>query len=126
MCPLTWFNGHEVKHKNKKLIPELQNHAVHYLLALYDFGASSSVLKATYEREHRYQRPPPEVNEKVLQDLSDESKWNEFIGKGEYYGDFLAFFTKEIKQIGWQETVKKWLFRGTPVTERLFANIHSG
>ncbi|KAF8424732.1 hypothetical protein EV426DRAFT_573932 [Tirmania nivea] len=102
------------------------NHAVHYLLALYDFGASSSILKATYEREKYYQRPPPEVHEKVLQDLSDESKWNEYIEKAEYYSDFLAFFTKEIKELGWKETVKKWLFRGTPVTERLFVNITSG
>lgn len=99
---------------------------MHYLLALYDFGASASLLKTTYDREQYYQRPPPEVHEKVLQDLSDESKWDEFIGKAEYYSDFLAFFTKEIKELGWQETVHKWLFRGTPVTERLFANIHAG
>lgn len=102
------------------------NHSVHYLLALYDFGASSSILKAAYNRELHYQRPPPEVHGNVLQDLSDESKWNEFIGKAEYYSDFLAFFTKEIKELGWKDTVRKWLFRGTPVTERLFVNIHSG
>ena len=99
---------------------------MHYLLALYDFGASSSILKAAYKRECHYQRPTPEVHEKVLQDLSDENKWDEFIGKAEYYSDFIAFFTKEIKELGWQDTVKKWLFRGTPITERLLANIYSG
>jgi len=109
----------------KDSFSELQNHIVHYLLALYDFGASSSRLKATYEHEHYYQRPPPELHEEVLQDLNDESKWSEYIGQAKHYSDFLAFFTKEIQELGWQEAVKKWLLRGTPVTERLFANFHS-
>jgi len=102
------------------------NHTVHYLLALYDFGASASNLKATYEREQHYQRPSPEVHEKVLKDLSDESKWDMFLEKADCYSDFLAFFTKEIKTLGWQETINKWLFRGTPVTETLLANVNAG
>lgn len=103
-----------------------KNHAAHYLLALYDFGASSTNLKDTYEREKYYQRPPPVVHDKVLQDLNDESKWDNFFEKGDCYSDFLAFFTKEIKTLGWQETVKKWLFRQGPLTERLSANLNAG
>lgn len=73
-----------------------------------------------------YQREFPGVHDRVVHDLIDETKWDEFIGKGEYYGDFLTFFTREIKEIGWQKTIHKWLFSGTPVAERILANAYSG
>ncbi|KAF8475875.1 hypothetical protein BDZ91DRAFT_648858 [Kalaharituber pfeilii] len=111
------------------------NHIPHYLLALYDFGATPSLLSATYSRECTYQRPIPPVHSSVQVDLSDPEKWDQFLGKGEYYGDFVAFFTKEIKERGWKGAVRRWLFgigvdageEGVKkVAEKLCAKIYSG
>lgn len=65
------------------------------------------------------QRPLLEVDEKALTDLSDESMWDEYLGDVNHYSSFLAFFRKEMEEIGFQEMINKRLFSGTDAADSL-------
>ncbi|EXM35878.1 hypothetical protein FOTG_00246 [Fusarium oxysporum f. sp. vasinfectum 25433] len=63
----------------------------------------------------------------VVDKLEHGSDWSEYLGKGRNYATFFRFFQDEIERIGWQDTLKEYLFkddaRGRDMQSRLFAGI---
>ncbi|EWY99401.1 hypothetical protein FOCG_01290 [Fusarium oxysporum f. sp. radicis-lycopersici 26381] len=63
----------------------------------------------------------------VVDKLEHGSDWSEYLGKGRNYATFFRFFQDEIDRIGWQDTLKEYLFkddaRGRDMQSRLFAGI---
>ncbi|KAI5786484.1 hypothetical protein DFH27DRAFT_528397 [Peziza echinospora] len=102
------------------------NHIAHYLLTLYDLGASSETLKETYAREKGYQRPPPPLHPRAAIDLTNEDNWPTYFGNQEHYTDFLAFFTAEIKTLGWRECISKYIFGKSKIAVMMRKNIFGG
>jgi hypothetical protein len=63
----------------------------------------------------------------VIDKLEHGSDWSQYLGKGRNYATFFRFFQDEIERIGWQETLKEYLFkddaRGRDMQSRLFAGV---
>ncbi|AEO63315.1 uncharacterized protein THITE_2125850 [Thermothielavioides terrestris NRRL 8126] len=113
------------------------NHIPHHLLALYGTGAAPPALAAAYANNASYQRPalaPHSSGSGAAAD--DEEKdarflpWPEaarpYLGREEFYPDFLRFFQREIRREsssssgsgssggagggGWKAVVRRFLF----------------
>ncbi|KAF4446249.1 hypothetical protein F53441_10091 [Fusarium austroafricanum] len=103
------------------------DHIVHHVLTLYGTGATTKALDTAYNANKTYQlkamKPKPEIIDK----LEHSSDWSQYLGKGRNYATFFRFFQNEIGRIGWQDTLKEYLFkddaRGRDMQSRLFAGI---
>lgn len=85
----------------------------HHLLALYGTGASPSALQSAYDTNATYQRPvlPPHRDPPLtLQPWPEAAK--PYLGREEYYPDFLRFFQSETQKLGgsWQAVMERYLF----------------
>ncbi|KAK3350971.1 hypothetical protein B0H65DRAFT_422201 [Neurospora tetraspora] len=117
------------------------NHIPHHLLALYGTSAPSEALQKAYDVNASYQRPVLPEHQEVVSDLIQN--WKEdagkYLGKEEYYPDFLAFFKREMdaaaarkeqegkeKGLGYEEVVNEFLFSGTPEADNLLIRLYSG
>lgn len=98
----------------------------HAILTSYDFGATPAYLNSYYEREKHIQRPLLVADEKVFKDLSDESSWDKYLGDNGHYSDFLAFFQKEVQEIGWQDMINKRMFARTKAADGFLARSFAG
>ncbi|KAK4104894.1 hypothetical protein N658DRAFT_492994 [Parathielavia hyrcaniae] len=92
------------------------NHIPHHILALYGTAAPTPALQAAYDHNASYQRPalPPHSTTSTTATITFHP-WpaaaKAYLGKEEYYPDFLRFFQSEIKALGsWQTVVTRYLF----------------
>ncbi|KAF4953460.1 hypothetical protein FSARC_12383 [Fusarium sarcochroum] len=103
------------------------DHIVHQVLTLYGTGATTQTLDEAYNANKTYQLKAMKPKEDVVDKLEHGSDWSEYLGKGRNYATFFRFFQDEIERIGWQETLKEYLFkedaRGRDMQSRLFAGI---
>ncbi|KAI9698118.1 MAG: hypothetical protein M1820_007626 [Bogoriella megaspora] len=102
------------------------NHIVHHLLTIYALGATGPTVKKQYDYNLGYQRPLLELNESVVQELHDRSNWEQYLGNGKHYHDFLAFFKQEINQKGWQNVLKEYLFARNETADDLLIRMFAG
>ncbi|KAI1800558.1 hypothetical protein F4811DRAFT_538506 [Daldinia bambusicola] len=93
------------------------NHISHQILALYGTGASPEQLRRGYDVNKTYQRPSIKVREDIVKELGDWEKAKKYLGKGEYYNDFLEYFQSEIAKLGWEETLLEYMFKGDERSE---------
>ncbi|KAL2062642.1 hypothetical protein VTL71DRAFT_5714 [Oculimacula yallundae] len=102
------------------------NHIVHHLLTLYGVGASESVIEKHYQNNASYQRPPLPVEERVVQDMSDQKHFQEYLGNEKYYHDFLVYFQKELESKGLEIVLDEFLFAGTEAANDLLGRMYGG
>ncbi|RYP11776.1 hypothetical protein DL765_007618 [Monosporascus sp. GIB2] len=101
------------------------NHISHHVLALYGIGASPESLEKGYKANEGYQRPAAPPHE----ELRGWAEIKQYLGKGERYADFLAFFKGEIERLGgWEAVLREYLFkpddeRSEDLLVRLFAGL---
>ncbi|KAJ4395455.1 hypothetical protein N0V85_006551 [Neurospora sp. IMI 360204] len=106
------------------------NHIPHHLLALYGTSAPSEALQKAYDVNASYQRPVLPEHQEVVSDLIQN--WKEdaakYLGKEEYYPDFLAFFKREMDRHKgrYEEVVNEFLFSGTPEADNMLVRLYSG
>ncbi|KAK4155477.1 hypothetical protein C8A00DRAFT_41938 [Chaetomidium leptoderma] len=94
------------------------NHIPHHLLALYGTGAPASALQSAYDSNATYQRatlPSHTTNKTTPLNLHPwPAAAAPYLGREEYYPDFLRFFQSEIETIGnsssWQAVLTRYLF----------------
>lgn len=79
---------------------------------IFALGASPNVIEKHYRREAAYQRPLLPLDERVLEDLHDPSKFFEYLADEKYYRDYLVYFQEEIGNKGYQDVVNEYLFKG--------------
>ncbi|KAF6526411.1 hypothetical protein HZS61_009455 [Fusarium oxysporum f. sp. conglutinans] len=100
---------------------------VHQVLTLYGTGATTKDLDTAYNANKAYQLKAMKPKSDVVDKLEHGSDWSEYLGKGRNYATFFRFFQDEIERIGWQDTLKEYLFkddaRGRDMQSRLFAGI---
>ncbi|KAK7706544.1 hypothetical protein SLS63_013932 [Diaporthe eres] len=102
------------------------NHIVHHLLALYGTGADAEAIQHGFDGNTGYQLPAKPTHNHVVEDLQTWSHAAKYLGKGQYYPDFLAFFQREIERKGWEAVVTEYLFSGSEGAEDLFVRLYAG
>jgi len=65
------------------------NHTAHHLLSLYGLGAPADVIEQRYKENASYQRSQGQLDERVLEDLSNPENFKKYLNKEKYYKDFL-------------------------------------
>jgi len=83
------------------------NHLTHHLLAAFSLGAPPKRLEEIYESHARYQKP---IGDITGQPEITEDNWNKFFSQPEYYGNYLRFWTREVKKKGVDTVIKAYLF----------------
>ncbi|KAF3932991.1 hypothetical protein ABW20_dc0104295 [Dactylellina cionopaga] len=102
--------NHDNLHVLWDLEDYLHNHIAHHLLAIYALGATPQNLQFAYDTNVGMQLPIGEKKPPVLQEISHSDDWGSYLGKAELYHTFMQFFQNSIDQVGWRETIKKYLF----------------
>ncbi|KAI5792688.1 hypothetical protein FPQ18DRAFT_389265 [Pyronema domesticum] len=97
------------------------NHISHYLLALYDLGASASLLTRSYHHEASYQRTLEAVPHPDIDPLDPQ-----FLGLHSSYSSYLTFFRNEISTKGYEKVLEETFFSGTEKSEDMFVRLFAG
>ncbi|RSL67410.1 hypothetical protein CEP51_012654 [Fusarium floridanum] len=99
----------------------------HHLLALYGTGASVADIQKAYDLRHPLQRPViPQHQEAVKNLITHWDHASEYLGKEEYYTDFLAYFQRAIEREGYESVVKTHLLKGDGSANDLLFRLHAG
>jgi len=80
------------------------NHLPHHLVAAYDMGATTALLKLIDDELTPTLRPIDRQGEDIT-----ESNWTTRLGERQAYGSYLAFFADEITKNGVAETMRKYV-----------------
>ncbi|KUI52804.1 Oxidoreductase AflY [Cytospora mali] len=99
---------------------------VHQILTLYGTGANASHLQKGFDDNSGYQRPPMPSHQRVIEDLRTWDHASKYLGKEQYYPDFLAFFQREVSDKGWEAVVSEYLLSGTEAADDLLVRLHGG
>lgn len=102
------------------------NHIAHHLLTLFALGATPKEIQQGYDTNVDYQRPPEPLKESIVNDMHDPKRFNTYLGKEQYYHDFLVFFQKEIEAKGWQDVLKEYVFAQDERADDLLARQYAG
>lgn len=102
------------------------NHVAHHLLTILSLGASPSELQKAFDDNAGGQRPLPDLDNQIVQELSDEGKFYESIGQITQYTNFLVFFEQRIAEEGWKEVVHEYCFSRSRIAEALLARLYVG
>ncbi|KAK0720028.1 HypA protein [Lasiosphaeris hirsuta] len=102
------------------------NHIPHHILALYGTGAPAAALQKGYDGNTAYQRPVLPTHDRVLANLKTRNHAKKYIGKEQYYPDFLRFFQREIDARGWEAVVNEYLFSGDAAADDMLVRLFSG
>ena len=102
------------------------DHIVHQILTLYALGASPETLQKQYNNNTAYQRPPVPINDAVIQDLEDPSKFSKYLGDETHYRDYLSFFKSLLDQHGYEKVLNDYLFKGDELAEDMLTRLANG
>lgn len=94
---------------------------VHHLLTIYGTGGNSEALQNAFDMDSSFQVATVKPHSGVFEEL--QSSWtnaHKYLGKVNYYPDFLGFFQSEVEKKGWQQVTLDYLLGGTGSAEELF------
>ena len=95
---------------------------------MYGTGAPPSALQKGYDENAGYQRPAGETRPHVADKLSSFGQAKKYLGKEQYYPDFLLFFQREMERLGgWQPVLNEYLFKpNDPRAEDMLIRLYAG
>ncbi|RAO67401.1 uncharacterized protein BHQ10_003413 [Talaromyces amestolkiae] len=102
------------------------NHIVHSLLTVLALGATPRELQDRYDDGTPIQRPIPEIDNALLERLSDDEVLFNTIGEITQYHTFLEFFKREIAANGWKEITQKYVFARNKLADKMLARMYEG
>lgn len=102
------------------------NHIAHHLLTLFSLGATPQEIQQGYDTNVSYQRPPEPLKESIVKDMCHPDRFKTFLGKEQYYRDFLVFFEREIEEKTWQKVLGEYLFARDDRADDLLARLYAG
>jgi hypothetical protein len=108
------------------LIGHLQNHIAHHLLTLFALKATPEEIRRGYNENKSYQRPPVDLENEIVDDMHNPERFKTYLGKEQYYHDFLQYFQEEINQKGWETVLNDELFKGDDRADDLLARLFGG
>ena len=104
----------------------MADHIAHHVLTLYAIAASPDIIQKQYNNNKSYQRPTPPLEARVIEDLHDHSKFHHYLGKEEYFHDFLVFFQQEIDKKGWPEVIIEYVLKRDELADDMLARMFAG
>ncbi|KAF2448756.1 hypothetical protein P171DRAFT_428775 [Karstenula rhodostoma CBS 690.94] len=102
------------------------NHIVHHLLTLFALRATPEEIKRGYNDNKYYQRPPVDLKKEIVDDMKNPERFKTYLGKEQYYHDFLQYFQHEISTRGWETVLNDELFKGDERADDLLARLFGG
>jgi hypothetical protein len=102
------------------------NHIAHHLLTLFALGATPQEIQRGYDTNVSYQRPLEPLKESIVKDMNRLDRFKTYLGKEQYYFDFLVFFQKEIEEKTWQKVLDQYLFARDDRADDLLARLYAG
>ncbi|KAL6722152.1 hypothetical protein ACLMJK_001259 [Lecanora helva] len=102
------------------------NHIAHHILTLYAIGATPDDIQRHYEDNKTYQIPPRPIDKGILEDLNDYEKFQHYLGKGEYYNDYLLFFQAEIDKKGFETVITDYCLKHDKRASDMLVRLHAG
>ncbi len=102
------------------------DHIAHHILTIYALAASPATIQKQYDRNKSYQRPPPPLENQVVEDLYDLSKFQSYLGNADYYRDFLIFFQQEIAKRGYEDVINEYVLKGDDRADDMLARMYAG
>ena len=104
------------------------NHTVHNVLTRIALGASPAEIVQWFNDNLPGQRPVPEVDNQIIQDLYDEDKFYEKIYpmNQKQYTNFLVFFEQQIEQKGWKPVVTEYVFSRSRNADAILGLMYDG
>ena len=79
-----------------------------------------------YDNNTSYQRPNSSIDDKVVQDLGDPTRFIQNLCDPRYYHDYLVFFQNEIAEKGYEEVVNEYVFKGDERANIMFRRMFAG
>lgn len=121
------YDYHIFTHEEEDKGVHLHNHLVHHDTTLYALGATPEQLEAHHRRNTLYQRLPPKREEsRVVSEMADYARYKSFLGDESHYLDFVHFFEKEIRDLGYQAVLQKYLVSEDEVGMDMLPRIYMG
>lgn len=96
------------------------------MLSLFAFGATPTELKQGWDDNVSYQRPPVPLKQSIVTDLHSPKKYKRYLGREEYYHNFLVYFKEEIDQKGWQHVLNEYIFKGDERADDMLVRMFGG
>lgn len=99
----------------------------HHLLALYGTGASAANLVKAFDQRHPLQRKTLTEHAIVQSELFHSwDNASKYLGKEEYYPDFLVYFQRIIESRGYESVTNEYLFEYSDAANDLLVRLHAG
>ncbi|KAK5693616.1 hypothetical protein LTR97_010185 [Elasticomyces elasticus] len=99
------------------------DHIAHHLLTIWALRANSNELQHAYDINAGYQRT---LGKLAATDMHDAEKFKSYLGKEQYYHDFMVFFQDEIEKTSMPEVVNKYLLAGDERADDLLCRLFAG
>ncbi|KAK4898897.1 hypothetical protein LTR27_003628 [Elasticomyces elasticus] len=99
------------------------DHIAHHLLTIWALRANSSEIQHAYDINAGYQRT---LGKLAATDMHDAEKFKSYLGKEQYYHDFMVFFQDEMEKTSMPEVVNKYLFAGDEKADDLLCRVFAG
>lgn len=109
-----------------KVLTFASDHIPHSLLTIYALGGSPEDIRAAYERNQAYQQSARPVVDEVLAKLNETAEFKKYVGKGEHYSNFLAFFQRQIDEKGVNAVLNEYLFAENEQAEDMLCRLWGG
>ncbi|KAJ5630159.1 hypothetical protein N7528_003816 [Penicillium herquei] len=104
----------------------LHNHILHHILALVALGGTEHQLESAFNLNTDSQKSTRPADPRRVLDFAQPANFRKYLGKGDYYDDYFAFFQNEIARHGVAVTVNEFLFKGDDRAEDMFQRFFSG
>lgn len=92
----------------------------------FALGAGSETIQKHYDNNTNYQRPNSSLDDKVVQDLGDPTRFLQSLCDPSHYHDYLVFFQNEIAEKGYEEVVNEYVFKGDERANIMFGRMFAG
>ncbi|KAK5681995.1 hypothetical protein LTR17_027447 [Elasticomyces elasticus] len=99
------------------------DHIAHHLLTIWALRANTNELQHAYDINAGYQRT---LGKLAATDMHDAEKFKSYLGKEQYYHDFMVFFQDEMEKTSMPEVVNKYLLAGDERADDLLFRAWAG
>jgi len=79
-----------------------------------------------YDENKSYQWEARKPHDRVVEDLKGWEHAQKYLGKAQYYPDFLLFFQKEMERMGYEGVMNEYVFKGDAKADDIFARLFAG
>ena len=112
---------------NRHRQAHLHNHAVHHTLTLWSLGADPEQMWEHYVHNTSYMlKTLKKADHGTVDDLGRIFSFKKHLGNEYYYQDYVHHFEREIRDLGYQEVIQKYLVGGSEIANDIMPRMWMG